>query len=254
MTTRNGHHKQEDKRNELVLHFLRFVRVLRPKTIMMENVPGLARDHRLSKIVIALEKMGYQVTKEVLDAANYRVPQRRKRFILLGAARQRIDCSPPSKKRRTVRQAFRALYKLGLVDDLLQRIPEVRNKRVSKLIRKIPKDGGSRTDLPAKWQLKCHKRCDGFRDVYGRMAWDDVAPTITSGCINPSKGRFLHPARNRAINLREASVLQGFPPSYFFSLARGKYRVAEMLGNAVPPPFSKMQALAIREFLQKTQC
>lgn len=252
MTTRNGHHNRDDKRNELVFHFLRFVRVLRPKTIMMENVPGLARDQRLPKIISALERMGYQVTKEVLDAANYGVPQRRKRFILLGATKGRVEYSPPTETKRTVRQAFQALNKLNLRGDPLQKLRDNRNKRVSDLIRRIPKNGGSRTDLPARWQLKCHT-CDGFRDVYGRMSWDDVAPTITSGCINPSKGRFLHPQKNRAINLREAAILQGFPPRYFFSLKRGKYAVAEMLGNAVPPPFSKMQASAIREFLEKAQ-
>jgi DNA (cytosine-5)-methyltransferase 1 len=253
MTTRNGHHKPDDKRNDLVFHFLRFVRVLRPKAVMMENVPGLARDQRLPKIVAALERMGYQVTKAVLNASKYGVPQRRKRFILLAAVKGRIDYSPPARRTRTVRQAFEDLYKVNPRGDPLQNLREIRDKRVSALIRRIPKDGGSRTDLPPKWQLKCHKECDGFRDVYGRMSWDDVAPTITSGCINPSKGRFLHPEKNRAINLREAAVLQGFPPKYIFPLTRGKYAVAQMLGNAVPPPFSRMQAAAIWAFLEKTR-
>ena len=71
--------------------------------------------------------------------------------------------------------------------------------------------------------------------VYGRMAWDDVAPTITSGCINPSKGRYTHPEQDRAITLREAALLQGFTKRYSFSLRRGKYAVAEMIGNALPP-------------------
>lgn len=252
MTTRNGHHTADDERNELVFEFLRFVRALRPKTVMMENVPGLARDKRLSKLVKSLEGMGYQVTKSILDVAEYGVPQRRKRFILLAAAGKRISFSNPSQKKVTVRKAFKALEKLKKRRDPLQNLKEVRNDRVSALIRKIPKNGGSRSDLPGEWQLKCHERCDGFRDVYGRMSWDDVAPTITSGCINPSKGRFLHPQENRAINLREASILQGFPANYCFPLTGGKYAVAKMLGNAVPPPFSRMQAAAIRTFLERT--
>jgi site-specific DNA-cytosine methylase len=80
----------------------------------------------------------------------------------------------------------------------------------------------SRLALPAKQQLDCHIACDGFKDVYGRMAWDEIAPTITGGCVNPSKGRFLHPSKNRPITLREAALLQTFPPDYKFSLRKGR--------------------------------
>jgi DNA (cytosine-5)-methyltransferase 1 len=68
------------------------------------------------------------------------------------------------------------------------------------------------------------------------MAWDGVSPTITGGCINPSKGRFLHPEADRAITLREAALLQGFPARYYISLHKGKFAAATMIGNALPPP------------------
>ena len=74
------------------------------------------------------------------------------------------------------------------------------------------------------------------------MSWDDVAPTITGGCHNPSKGRYLHPMQNRAITLREAALLQTFPQTYKFSMKRGKDAVALMIGNALPPIFIKQQA------------
>ena len=89
----------------------------------------------------------------------------------------------------------------------------------------------------AEAQLECHKHCNGFKDVYGRMAWDKVAPTITGSFINPSKGRFLHPSQNRAITLREGALLQGFPLSYSFCLDNGRYATAKMIGNAFPPAF-----------------
>lgn len=117
------------------------------------------------------------------------------------------------------------------------------------LIRRIPKDGGSRTDLPHGDQLACHQKFDGFKDVYGRMAWQKPAPTITSGCINPSKGRFIHPDANRAITLREAAILQGFPASYRFDMTQGRYRVARMIGNAFPPEFAEHHARALYEHL-----
>ena len=113
----------------------------------------------------------------------------------------------------------------------------------------IPANGGSRAALGVRNQLACHKRSNGFKDVYGRMAWDKPAPTITCGCINPSKGRFLHPEADRAITLREAALLQTFPKSYRFPLDEGRYPVAELIGNALPPEFIRRQAQALRELV-----
>ena len=69
------------------------------------------------------------------------------------------------------------------------------------------------------------------------MAWDEPAPTITTGCFNPSKGRFLHPEEDRAITIREAALLQSFPPAYAFPAELGKVKLAAMIGNALPPAF-----------------
>ena len=84
------------------------------------------------------------------------------------------------------------------------------------------------------------------------MAWEEVAPTITSGCVNPSKGRFLHPEEHRAITLREAALLQGFPEDYWFSLERGKYAAARMIGNALPPPLIERLACSVYDYLSST--
>jgi len=86
------------------------------------------------------------------------------------------------------------------------------------------------------------------------MAWDDVAPTITTGCFNPSKGRFLHPEENRAITLREAALLQTFPTTYRFSARKGKGNVALMIGNALPPPFIAAHARRILVMLDSAYC
>jgi DNA (cytosine-5)-methyltransferase 1 len=79
------------------------------------------------------------------------------------------------------------------------------------------------------------------------MSWSEPAPTITGGCINPSKGRFLHPSQHRAITLREAALLQGFPKSYQFDMSRGRYHVAQMIGNAFPPTFAERHARVIAQ-------
>jgi DNA (cytosine-5)-methyltransferase 1 len=89
--------------------------------------------------------------------------------------------------------------------------------------------------------------------VYGRMHWNRVAPTITGGCFNPSKGRFLHPTEDRAITLREAALIQGFPSRYKFSPRAGKEAIAAMIGNALPPPFVAAHARAVKRALAKEQ-
>lgn len=241
----NGHQAVTDERNDLVLQFERFVKGLQPKAVMLENVPALATDRRLVRLTESLIDMGYTVTTEVLDASHFGVPQRRRRMILVAGKHGRIELAPKEPRTRTVRDAISQLPRAGKSGDPLHDLPEKHTKRIAMLIARVPKDGGSRVDLGDS-QLDCHLRCDGFYDVYGRMKWDTVAPTITSGCVNPSKGRFLHPEQNRAITLREAALLQGFPVDYSFSLRRGKFATATMIGNALPPEFVKRHALQIR--------
>jgi DNA (cytosine-5)-methyltransferase 1 len=245
MRTLNGARPSNDPRNELVFQFLRFVRELQPRSIMMENVPGLARDKRMRILCDEFKRLGYTLNLNVLDAADYGVPQRRRRMMLLGSRCGRIEFAPKDPRRITVREAIGLLPKPGESRDPLHDLPENRSPAVVRFIQGIPKDGGSRSALGGENQLGCHKRCDGFKDVYGRMAWDSVSPTITSGCFNPSKGRFLHPEEDRAITLREAAMLQAFPADYYFSLRRGKYAAAALIGNALPPELVRRHALAV---------
>lgn len=242
MRTLNGRKDVEDPINELVFEFLRFVEAFAPKALMMENVPGLATDKRFHRLAKGLKALGYIIEWDIVDVAQYGVPQRRRRFIMIGGYLRTISITPGSGRVRTVRQTIGSLPTPGASGDPLHDFPENRDPKIKKLISMIPKNGGGRNDLPEKFKLECHKQCDGFRDVYGRMHWDRVAPTITGGCVNPSKGRFLHPEQNRSITLREAAMLQSFPKSYRFSLKRGKFPAAQMIGNALPPKFIKIQA------------
>ncbi|GAI81667.1 unnamed protein product, partial [marine sediment metagenome] len=123
---------------------------------------------------------------------------------------------------------------------------------VQERINLTPKDGGSRKDLPEKYELKCHKGKNiGFNDVYGRLRWNDYSTTITGGCLNPSKGRFLHPEQNRNISAREASLLQSFPPDYVFPTDVPNLNISLMIGNALPPKFSYYQSLNIKNHLKE---
>lgn len=217
MRTLNGKHVVADVRNDLIFEFLRFARELKPKAIMMENVPGLLTDERMKIFNSELRKLGYEGEPQILNAADYGVPQRRRRMILVSSKYGNIPLARPGKNRKTVRDTIGLLPIAGNSGDPLHDFPEKRSEHIKDIIQNIPKDGGSRRNgLGEEFQLPCHRDFGGFRDVYARMWWDDVSPTITGGCINPSKGRFLHPTHDRAITLREAALLQSFPANYFF--------------------------------------
>ncbi|OGB79153.1 MAG: DNA (cytosine-5-)-methyltransferase [Burkholderiales bacterium RIFOXYC12_FULL_60_6] len=253
--TRNKVASIKDDRNDLVFEFLRIVEITLPKTIMLENVPGLAKDWRISTLREKLSALGYVVDEQftqVKDAANFGVPQRRKRLLVKASRFGKIADPQPVQSKNTVRSAISQLPLPGTSGDYLHDIVERRSEKVKKIISLVPKNGGSRSDIPREYWLECHKRNEGsYRDVYGRMSWDDVSPTITGGCHNPSKGRFIHPDQDRAITLREAAILQTFPKDYIFSLSKGKDAVALMIGNALPPEFIKQHATEYLNHLQE---
>ncbi len=245
--TKNGSKRNRDKRNGLSSEMLRFAKILRPKAVMMENVPGLIKHKSFKDLCSGLKRLGYRVHAEIADVQHFAVPQRRRRLILLAGFGFHINLAPLARSYRTVRDAIGKLPPPGGTGDAVHDCPERRSEHVMRIIRDIPKNGGSRTDLPEDRQLACHKNCDGFHDIYGRMSWDEVAPTITGGCFNPSKGRFLHPDQDRAITLREAALLQTFPRKYHFDLTAGKEAAALMIGNALPPELIRRQALQVRK-------
>lgn len=252
MRTHNGKEKINDIRNNLVFDYLRLVKDLLPKTVMMENVPALAKNYRMKKLKKELENLGYESngTPLVLNTANFGVPQRRRRMILVSSRIGKINLSNGTNEKRTVQDAIGWLPRPGKTGDPLHDLKENRTTKVIEMIKMVPKNGGSRTDLPKEFHLECHKKFpQGFKDVYGRMAWKEVSPTITGGCISPSKGRFLHPSQNRAITLREAALLQTFPKDYCFLLKNGRQGAALMIGNAFPPLFIKTHALEIKKAL-----
>lgn len=252
LTTRNGALPVEDPRNDLIREYVRYVRVLRPKALLMENVAGLLRYPGMEAAVNALEELGYPVRSatRVVDAAGFGVPQRRRRVVMMAAEHRSVPYPLPGTRPRTVRDAISLLPVAGASGDPVHDHGERRSKEVVRIIAAIPRNGGSRLDIGADRQLRCHQETEGFYDIYGRMSWDEPAPTITSGCTNPSKGRFLHPEKNRAITLREAAVLQGFAPDYWFEMTVGKEAVAAMIGNALPPPFVAAHAGEIAKILR----
>lgn len=242
----------QDKRNDLILEFYRFIKELKPLTIMMENVPGLVNYKLFKSVITKLKKLKYNIDYKVVDISGFGVPQRRKRLVLLGSVIGKIKVAQGNNTLITVRNTIENLADVNDTEDFVHKIYPKHRPRIKKMISQIPKNGGSRKDLPEKYLLKCHKKKNvGFNDVYGRLRWDDVSSTITGGCLNPSKGRFLHPEKNRCITAREATLLQTFPKNYKFPKDITKTALALMIGNALPPRFSKIQAESINLHIQE---
>lgn len=241
----------EDDRNSLIDEYVRFVENLMPYTIMLENVPGLALSDVFINAINRLQTLGYMIDYKVVNVRDYGVPQNRRRLVMVGSRLGNINVAEPTYEYTTVRSVISDLPYPCESEDRLHQVYPKHTSRIMQLIRDIPHDGGSRKDLGIDRQLKCHQRENvGFNDVYGRLRWDDYSTTITGGCLNPSKGRFLHPEQDRCISAREASMLQSFPKGYKFPLDAPMTRIALMIGNALPPKFCKIQADNIRNHIR----
>ena len=221
-----------------------------PYTIMMENVPGLKDYYLFQEIRKKIEDLGYNPKVHVVNVKDYGVPQNRKRLIMVGSLLGELDIAKGKEGKVTVRQKIGGLPLPEEAEDEMQRIVAKHSNRIMERIRLTPKDGGSWKDLPEEYILECHKGENvGFNDIYGRLRWDDYSTTITGGCLNPSKGRFLHPEQDRVITPREAALLQSFPEDYKFPTDISKSSLALLIGNALPPKFSYIQSKNIKEHL-----
>ncbi len=241
-----------DERNDLILEYLRLVKELRPLTIMMENVPGLINYDLFKDVVKELDSIGYRPKVEIVNVKDYGVPQNRKRLIMVGSLLGEIDIAEGTREKVTVKDAIGKLEPIQETKDPLHKITANHTPEVMERIRLTPKDGGSWKDLPEQYTLECHKKENvGFNDIYGRLRWNDYSATITGGCLNPSKGRFLHPEEDRVITAREAALLQSFPRRYKFPVNIPKASLALLIGNALPPRFSYIQSMNIKGHLDK---
>ena len=226
----------------------RLVLAAHPSYVLVENVSGMTRVPGFStfrRFLKALSSGGYKYVYGILDTKYYGVPQTRRRLVLL-ASREDIPCLPIAthgahgEKVCTVRDAighFPTIEAGEMDDDVPNHVAARISDRNLERLRNTPVDGGDRRCWPDKLVLDCHKKTKGYTDVYGRMAWERPAPTLTSKCNSISNGRFGHPDQDRAISLREAAAIQTFPDDYVFHGKSGQ--IARQIGNAVPVAFAE---------------
>lgn len=237
----------DDDRNDLIHTYFDFVRAFSPSVFLMENVPGMLWDRHaaaLDRFYLEGALAGYDVRDAVVvDARNYGVSQRRKRVFILGI-RSGLDASdliwPPNPTHgneiacrhdpnllpwTSCAAAFAAAPENDEND-----VHMSHGEELIEAFRRTPANGGSRKDSGRV--LPCHKTHDGHKDVYGRIDPRLPAPTMTTACINPSKGRFVHPVEHHGITVRQAARIQTFPDDFVFG--GGLMAAGKQVGNAVP--------------------
>ena len=257
---------QKDKKDrskhkdwKLLYQFARLVKEVHPDIVSMENVPELEEEKVFLDFVKTLKQEKYNVTYKVVNAADYGVPQRRKRLLLLASRKKKIAFIEPTHQQPvTVRDVISELPPVSAgesnADDQLHITSALSPKNIKRIQHSVP--GGTWKDWPKDLILECHKKDTGktYSSVYGRMSWDDVSPTITTQFTGYGTGRFGHPVQDRALTLREGAIIQTFPPDYQF-LKKGEKvvikNVARQIGNAVPPRLGEIIGESIIEHCKK---
>jgi len=248
----------------LLYEFLRIIRDVNPSIISMENVARLLNFPKapiFQDFLEGIEALGYHTWFEVVNCADYGMPQLRKRLVLLASKFGPISLIKPTHSKLNYVTVRDVIGHLPIISHGKSNSQDFihRSNKLSPLneerIMNTPEGGGWK-DWDEKLKLKCHKKQSGksYTSVYGRMRWDKPSPTITTHCTGYGNGRFGHPVQNRAISLREAAILQGFPESYLFCESENDLNIRRLsthLGNAVPVRLGKIIGDSIIEHLKQ---
>ncbi len=270
-----GKRDANDEKNELVYEYIRIINELEPSFILMENVPGMSNGvgKEIFKNVVKELEENYHVEYATLNAADFGVPQIRKRLVLhgirndvydnLGLDKEKQKILPKSthskekkkgyRKWVTVRKAIFDLPILGAgesYDDGIIKNHKARSLSETNIerLQEIRLHGGNREMISEELQLECHKKENvSYTDTYGIIDPDKPAPTITSGCTIISKGRYCHPTQNRGLSIREAARLQSFDDKFEFQGNMGEMSL--QIGNAVPPKLAQASGKVIINYM-----
>lgn len=237
-----------DPRNALLLQYFRYLQVVRPNCFIVENVPGMLwprHDEYVRRFYSLAGEAGYSVLEpEVINAKDYGVPQNRKRVFLLGfkgSVPDTLQWPPPkthfsnesSEVINDERPEWRPaadVFSSPLDPEDPNNLHMNHTPEMVEVFRSTPLNGGSRHQSGRV--LPCHRNHNGHKDVYGRIDPTIPGPTMTTACINPSKGRFLHPTEHHGITVRHAARFQTFPDHFVFE--GGLMSSGKQVGNAVP--------------------
>lgn len=236
--------KEEGDKWKLLNEFGRLVKESKPDIISMENVPNLSNKDVFQVFIKSLNELGYKVDFQNVYCPDYGIPQKRRRLVLLASKLGNITLIPPTHTKnnyRTVKDSIGDLEPLKNGEkskkDLLHFTSKLSDLNLKRI--RASKPNGTWEDWDKDLWLECHKKKSGktFKAVYGRMSWKEPSPTITTQFYNYGTGRFGHPEQDRALSIREAAILQGFPKDYKFVEDKNEIAITKLgvhIGNAVP--------------------
>lgn len=255
----------EDERNFLFKYYFKIIQKFEPKVFVFENVTGILSSHK-GDIIKQIKSIfsdhtnfkngGYHLSINVLNAAEFGVPQTRKRVLIIGtkfpfdfsnAKLKLLESLSPDAKLKFIR---RTTVKDAIVD-LVNISPFVDNP--------IPNHSATKHSAKALERIRQIKPNQNWTSLdeeiksvhsgsYGRLDWEKPATTITTRFDTPSAGRYIHPTLDRTITPREAARLQSFPDDYIFY--GSKSSICTQIGNAVPPLLSEFIALMLKQIIE----
>jgi len=240
-----GKRDPNDPRNKLALIIPDWALAIGARVVVVENVALFVKSEALEQIKARFEKAGYETFSWVLNAADLGAPQRRVRSFTVFSTVGRPPLEAYSSRvRKTVKQAFEGLP--NFPNNEIQHFTLPRTEFALKRIQLVPPGGdirdvarSARHLVPPSWFRTSGK----IIDIWGRMNWNDVSPTIRTGFLNPSRGRFLHPEEDRPISFREAARLQMVPDHFIFDGTPGQ--IACQIGNGVSVGVGRTMAKAV---------
>lgn len=249
-----------DARWHLLDEFARLVHETDPHIVTMENVPRLLNTDVYSSFIASLRGAGFTfISSNVVNCAEYGIPQKRRRLVLLASRLGKITLAPSTAaKPTTVKDVIGSLPPLsaGEVDpvDALHQSCSLSEINLKRIMESRP--GGSWKDWKEDLRTECHTRESGmtYTSVYGRMKWEEPSPTITTQFYGFGNGRFGHPEQNRALSFREGAMLQSFPKNYKFiekGLAINKSVLGRLIGNAVPVKLGEVIGKSIMQHVNQ---
>ena len=264
----NKGRQDKDKKWKLLSDFADLISEIEPNIVSMENVPDLVafkEGEVYQTFVERLEKDYDYIVTQYRDVfcPDYGIPQRRKRLVLFASKYGKLEILPTTHTTDQYKKVKDAISNLEPLQagQVSQTDPYHKASRLSELnLQRIEASvpGGTWRDWPKELVAPCHLKKSGntYSSVYGRMKWDELAPTITTQCYGFGNGRFGHPdtKQNRAISLREAARLQTFPDDYKFVDPETQHYsttvIGRLIGNAVPVKLARIIAKSIKTHLE----
>lgn len=273
----------DDPRNYLFKHYFNVVKTVKPKVFVMENVKGIMtmQNGKIFQEIIRifqdkdiLDGQPYKLYYQVVKAVDFGIPQKRERVIIIGTTIDNVDFKGLWKLTRkqiiqecptyfdkvTVRDAIGNMPSATEDGDVINPTPETEYQRYlsssSDVIKNHIQTKHSKTAIDRMKKIDNGQNFTALDEniksvhsgAYGRLCWDEQAPTVTTRFDTPAGGRFIHPVKNRTLTPREAARIQSFPDDFIF--CGNKTTVCKTIGNAVPPKISYFLAKLVRNILE----